>query len=97
MLFYSQRLLQRQITFRSRHSRSSKVRSRYGPYSSLSINRHDTDMKKCIQIVNTLHVKFFRLDAPEANGTVTVKKCNYRENVTVDRVQSGHDDCVISA
>ena len=35
-------------------------------------NSHDTDVEKCVEIIKTLHVKFFPLCAPEPNRIVTV-------------------------
>jgi len=39
----------------------------------MRLNSHGTDGEKCVEIVKTLHVKFFPLGAPAPNRTVTVK------------------------
>ena len=37
------------------------------------LNSHDTAGKKCVEIVKTLHVKFFPFGSPAPYGRVTVK------------------------
>ena len=49
----------------------------FRPFSSVSsswfqVNSHPTDWDKCVEIVKTLHVKFFPFGSPASYGRVTV-------------------------
>ena len=39
-----------------------------------NLNSHASDGEKCVEIIKTLHVKFFPSGAPAPSGSVTVKR-----------------------